>query len=820
MTIGTVPFQGETVYRIVRLIVLFMFVSAAQAAEYVPGELYVKYAETGTAGKAGAGSPDEVIGRYGGYDNRPAFSPIETLAARKTGPEQQARLSSLAAIRRVSFPLDLDIEYIARKITADPTIEYAEPVWINHLCYEPNDPVYNDVVLNAEQDYLRFVNTPAAWDLSRGDSTITIAIVDSGSDWRHPDLSAHVWTNPGEIPGNGQDDDGNGYADDVHGWDFDGNDSDVVPIEQPHGTHVAGIAAAVTDNGIGIASLSYSVRFMPIKTGADNSREIYYGYEGILYAAANGADIINCSWGSPYLSYTGRQVVDAVTGQGVLVVAAAGNDNTDIPFYPAAFTHVIGVGSIDLDGSKSSFSNYGAFVDVSAPGNHIFSTVLDNEYGYMLGTSMAAPVVSALAALIRAAHPDWDADQIQAQILGTVVPFPPEFPYLCGCGYINAGQALGAPVSHLNVVTSVFSDSPGDGETISRPGEEITSEVVVRNYGAPVGEVTMIVQSVTGSTTPLDVSRNIGPFGHREQKETEIRFLVAEGVPVNTHETIRLDFSSQGKTVGFATIEALLNPSFATLAANTIELSFGDVGTLGYVDYPTNMNGRSFIIRMPPSGENSVFETPLIFEAGLMFGNTPSNISGVIRGPVPSVQDKDFVSAEPIAFEVAPEDSSQTGRASFTDDGADTGAYGIVTTFTGYAFTGQENDRFIILTYRFENTRAAALIGMRAGLFFDLDIPEFLVDDDQAFYVAADDIIAIAEDTSTRPDRVMVGVACLESIASPYIVINPDEIYDGFTDEEKWGMLSAGMTGSTLVDNTDVSFVASPPPFDLPPGGQ
>ncbi|GAG19123.1 unnamed protein product, partial [marine sediment metagenome] len=255
-------------------------------------------------------------------------------------PDAVDHFESLASIKRVHFQSNLDMEYIAKKLSAHPEIEYAEPVYLQKLCYLPDDPGIIDIDPEtnlSKQEYLRtLLEAPAAWDIAQGDSSIVIAIVDSGTDWNHPDLLGNVWTNPSEVPNDGKDNDDNGFVDDVHGWDFYSSedasgiiteDNDPTAVNQPHGTHVAGIAAAVTNNGIGVASLSHNVRFMPVKVGPDEGEELYFGYYGILYAADNGADIINCSWGSSFFSRTGEEVIQAVTSNGIIVVASAGNSN-------------------------------------------------------------------------------------------------------------------------------------------------------------------------------------------------------------------------------------------------------------------------------------------------------------------------------------------------------------------------------------------------------------------------------------------------------------------------------------------------------------
>jgi len=192
--------------------------------------------------------------------------------------------------------------YMASKISHISNVQWAEPYYLGQILFFPNDPLYN------KQYALKKISAGEAWNITKGDSTIIIAIVDTGVDWKHPDLRANIWTNPGEIPNNGIDDDHNGYIDDVHGWDFGGLNGtpDNNPMEDrpDHGTHVAGIASAVTNNNIGVASIGFNSTIMPVKVSQDNIRAkngeplIVYPLKGITYAVDNGAKIINCSWGS------------------------------------------------------------------------------------------------------------------------------------------------------------------------------------------------------------------------------------------------------------------------------------------------------------------------------------------------------------------------------------------------------------------------------------------------------------------------------------------------------------------------------------------
>ncbi len=265
------------------------------------------------------------------------------------------------------------------------------------------------------------IDAPEGWHRTRGDGVV-VAVIDSGADITHPDLAANIWTNSGEVCGNAQDDDGNGYVDDCHGWDFANRISSVTDYVG-HGTHVAGIIAAEADNGIGIAGVAYESEVMVLKIG-DGTPALSAGIEAIAYAIDNGARVINASWvvddpnAAPFLD----TAIAAAEQAGVLFVTAAGNEPIDVDtssLYPAAssLANVITVAASTPTDQPASWSGYGATtVDIFAPGEYIISTV-PGGYGIYSGTSMAAPMVTAAAALLWAATPEATYAEVKGALL-------------------------------------------------------------------------------------------------------------------------------------------------------------------------------------------------------------------------------------------------------------------------------------------------------------------------------------------------------------------------------------------------------------------
>jgi hypothetical protein len=308
-------------------------------------------------------------------------------------------------------------------LARDPDVLWAEPNGRVHAAgIVPNDNYYQ-----AQQWSLRKIGLPEAWVFARGQGGL-IAVIDTGVDLDHPDLAAKIWANPGEVEGNGIDDDGNGYVDDRYGWDFVNADG-LPDDDHGHGSHVAGIAAADTNNGLGVAGVAWHSRVMPIKVlderGAGWWDDVL---EGVVYAADHGASVLNLSLGqepgnpgNPVPVEAIQEAVDYARSKGCLLAAAAGNNNSQPApvMYPAAATGVVAVAATTEGDSPWSSSNRGPEVDVAAPGVDIISAGRYGSYYFSNGTSMATAHVSGLAALIWSLEPGLGAVQVTGVITTT-----------------------------------------------------------------------------------------------------------------------------------------------------------------------------------------------------------------------------------------------------------------------------------------------------------------------------------------------------------------------------------------------------------------
>lgn len=358
---------------------------------------------------------------------------------------------ALSHTYRVHFTANSLRNEFIQTLEGFPEVVFAEAIPQNHIFpYTPNDPdLPNQWGLSKVQAF-------DAWDLAQGGPSVTIAIVDDAVRLTHQDLAGNIWSNPNEIPNNNLDDDNNGYIDDINGWDAADNDNNPAPPAASvsnsvftHGTHCAGIAAGVTDNNTGIASMAFEAKIIAVKCNNDATPGPFLpaAYDGVSYAIAAGADVISMSWGGAASSIVNQNIMNLAHANGIVLVAAAGNADVSSPMYPASYTHVVNVGATNTNDQKASFSNYGATIDVMAPGDQIYSTLAgsDQSYGYLSGTSMACPLVAGLSALMLSYDPGIDPDSLEGCLKSTcdnIDAANPTYIGQLGAGRVNAFGAL------------------------------------------------------------------------------------------------------------------------------------------------------------------------------------------------------------------------------------------------------------------------------------------------------------------------------------------------------------------------------------------
>ena len=482
---------------------MFVLAAMTQAApppepkSYVPNEIIVKFNETAASAaqkqlKAKvparnlklSKSLDELNKKYRikklapvikNFQQKPKqLKALETkrekrILRRLARAPKNTKLPDLDRIYKIQF--DLKAQQLLHNTLEDyqnnPDVEYAELNYIISICNTPDDPLYPlQWPLNNISQYYpnsgRFdpppgtldsdIDAPQAWDINTGTPDVIVAVIDTGIDYTHRDIDDNMWVNEAELNGaDGVDDDGNGYIDDIYGYDFINEDPDPQD-DHGHGTHCAGTIAAEGNNALDITGISWNAGIMALKFLSESGAGTATGAaEALYYATQNGADIISNSWGNGFPSEMIEEAVNYAYSQGLVVVAAAGNDNSNWPFYPAYYENAIAVAATNSSDDRAVFSNYGDWVDIAAPGVDVLSlradstslgTPYDTSTTIASGTSMACPHIAGACALLISAFPQIQIDQLRQVLMDLADPIEPG---ICASGRLN----LYATMLHL-----------------------------------------------------------------------------------------------------------------------------------------------------------------------------------------------------------------------------------------------------------------------------------------------------------------------------------------------------------------------------------
>lgn len=725
----------------------------------------------------------------------------------------------LSLIYEMQYTSSADIEEAVNHFLSTGLFEYVEPLYIYQPFYQPNDPD------TASQYYLSLVRAYSAWDVSKGDSSVVIGIVDTGTSFGHPELASKHVLNAAD-PIDGIDNDGDGYVDNYRGWDF-GGDYWLSPGDNDpswagslpgvdHGVLVSGPAAAATDNGINIASIGFNSRLMQIKASIDQSPTIYRGYQAIVYAADHGCDIINLSWGGTARSRMGQDAIDyAAINKGKLIIVAGGNTPADIPFIPATYHNVLGVTGTEQNdlfwNSTATFgTTYHYLNDLCAPSRDILTTGLNSGTFIATGTSLGAPIVCGAAGLVKAQFPTLSNHQVGQRVRVTSDASiyslnPGAYSEKMGRGRVDAYNALVANTPSVRVLDYTFTD-PQDGVLAAGDTADLALRFV--NYLDPVTslQATALVPNSSsnffevvhgdislGTLNTLDtVSLRLAPF----------RIRIKPGTPAGYVGYIRIGFSGNGYT-DWEYLRLTVDADYVTLNENRMELSFNGTGRWGYMNFPGLNIGQGLTV----DGISG-----LMNDAGFLIGTSSTRVSDNFENQNGTVNNH-FSNTSPIELLKPGIYADAEAQTSFDDFPQGAQALGVEIEQNTYQFELAPDENYFIQEYQITNQSLVdTLHDAYAGMYFDLD--GYWRSNNVSKY----DTISrcIYNFTETWVTLWNIGVALL----------TPDSLHGyaedianfGFTTADKWTALTSPPQNAELA-NVDLVQFASAGPFTIPPGG-
>ncbi|MCC9166384.1 S8 family serine peptidase [Pontibacter harenae] len=734
---------------------------------------------------------------------------------------RSATTVDLSLIYELNYGTSQSFEQVKKVLLATGMVEYVEPLYKREPFYQPNDPAADSALTT--QAYLKVIKAYGGWAVTKGDDKVVIGILDTGFRLSHNDLRSKAHQNTSD-PIDGVDNDNDGYIDNFEGWDFADNDNDVTddtPLNTPrgHGTAVTGVAAAASDNGIGMASVGYNSLFMPLKVFSKNSYGRFGGYEAIVYAADHGCKVINLSWGGPHYSRFEQDVINyAVLEKDVVIVVSAGNKNENILYYPASYDNVISVGGTNnLDVKHASYT-YNRLIDVTAPSVGIYTTLLnnDNAYGNASGTSYAAPIVSGAAALVRAKYPNLTAQQVMERVRVTtdnIYHLAGNAPYIeyLGKGRLNVKRA----VSEVNPKSIRATAQKLLNNRLGLAGDTAELGINFTNFLAPTTNATVSLTTESPYVTVLDGQASLGSMATLASKNNHaspFKFKVASNTPYNTEVYFRIGFSD-GDYTDLQYVRVNINPPFVTLDANNLHVSINALGNFGYDGYSSSQG-----VGVRYKGSSS-----LLAEGGLIIASSATQVSDNVRNDAWGV-DGDFTIVRPARFNHQSKVATQEATSAYTDAQSPNPVVGVQLKHKALAWNSEAtNQDFVILEYYITNITADTIQKLHTGLFADWDIGSPYVNaaewDGQ---LKAGYVYNMLEKLPVAGIKLLTHDApSFYAIDNNGSVANTISIIDGFSNGEKYHTLAEGVARTKADGNgtgNDVSYVMGAVANKLAPG--
>lgn len=704
----------------------------------------------------------------------------------------------VAYLYEVQLKPSTSLEKALQLLQADTRVAYAEPVpahyeFFGNESFTPNDPFFNEVLFPGRMYGHRLARVFEAWETSKGDSNTVIAIVDSGVRTDHPDLRRNLFYNHRERFGRpGVDDDGNGFVDDSLGVDFAENTN---IYNNFHGTTVAGVAAAVPDNNLGFAGVGYHCRIMPLKVTRVGSLNPIGLYQAMLYAAENGAKIINVSIGqaTAFLQWE-QDIVNYITHRkDVLIVAAAGNwssaGGAEIAFYPAAYENVLAVAASDRQDRRASNGVFGNHVALMAPGVDIWSTFTGPDFTSSLsGSSFAAPFVAGAAGLIRSRFPHLKAVQVAALLRNTaddVYALPENAPFVnkLGRGRINVLRALQSESTAAAIKAGGFEWRARGVLGQGANDDTIHLSAVFRNLLRPVTNARVTLTTSSRYAQVLQGTYNIGALLSLDSvnnRQSPFVVYIPADTPPGEVIHFRLNYTD-GDYLDWQMFSIRLSPSPMNFQFNRISLSTAANGRIGMTD-------SQYL-----SGIGLRFDNRRILaEMGLMVGFQPTVVSNSVFIS-PGQRSSDFT---PIKHPRILEQGLQhtVAYTSFTDAVNNFNRLNIDVEQTISGRVNTPHRQYIVIHYDITNNAIGRYDSLRIGLYADWDIDDL---NNRAGWDAVNQFGYVYKENG-----LWAGIKALSEVTGYFAIdkegthVDQFNFADGFSIAEKFLTLSTGVRRS------------------------
>lgn len=731
------------------------------------------------------------------YTKDLSFGVISSEASQRVQSNRK-KSKYLDGLTKVELAADTDLEAWLAHVNTYANVIYAEAEQPVELLLTPNDPNLSN------QSYLAVIDAFDAWNVTQGDPNIVVAVSDNGTDYGHVDLENKLAKNVLD-PENGMDDDNNGYIDDYLGWDLADNDNDpygdTPGSNLSHGTLVAGAVAAEANNGEGIAGVGYHTSFLPIKIFKTLTGSSKNSYESLIYAADRGCDVINLSWGAAgYKSSTLQDMVNyAVFEKDMVVVAAAGNTNAELDFYPASYDHVLSVGMTDIDDNKAANGTYSYKIDLMAPGSGVYSTAIDDSYKTTGGSSFAAPQVAATAALVRDVFPALNAIQVMEQIRMTAddiydVGSNAVYEGKLGKGRLNMYRAV-SETEVASLRSFDYSFAGPFGQLLFRD-DTVVVDISFVNILRPVENVKVNISSTSAYVEILNNEIALGSLSEFDSvKNVSVNIRLKTNTPTNEKIGFRMAYSDVLGYEDFEYFEFTTAPSFLDMDNQNIKFTVGSDGRLGYAsDVLDNGVGLTY------AGEQKAKFM------GIMVGNHADSISdNVINSFLNYTFEDDLVSEASLKF-IERNDTDIYGLGTMSDEGADR-IHGLLIEQEYLGWIDLSNNDYFISEYRVTNTKGFAKSNMKFGLYMD-----FNIGDSTTNFVAWDVANKLAYTYSNEVPELLIGIALITDHTAIVHAIDlfdqnelPLDVTSNFTDQLKYNFMNNGKTTAGGASGYDVA---------------